>query len=331
MTQTHSLTAYRCTFSYMERNNPVDTDEMKESIKNGEKPSYSLLDFLNDYIKFASSFSNSKSEENADKIDKVIRITKIASTTSLPNDVKRIHIKPQAGKYGEPVTVVEGATNKSHNFGKNDPALYNYNVFFYEKGKEIVALFYRKGTSGCKTVFFETANKELRKRGMKLEMELIVPLDQHIIAQNATASTVTLKWTAPAKKSTDVAENTEYNDGKEKPKTRVIQNLVINLKADESGGIKKIVDNLMLGNISNDVAFARISAEYLGDSNRNNFNDAIIDFKIGNKIVSRFRFGEIENQIGAYNITNSLSVSDFENSLILCADAYYNKIAEGMA
>ncbi len=35
MALTHSLTAYKCSFKYMERNNPVNTEEIKDKIKNG--------------------------------------------------------------------------------------------------------------------------------------------------------------------------------------------------------------------------------------------------------------------------------------------------------
>jgi len=164
----HSLTAYRCIFSYLEYNNPIDTDEMKEKIKNGEKPNYSLTSFMHDYISVASSPIIAKSA------DKVIQLTQIASSTSLPDNVTRIHIQPQVGKYGEPVTVVERDKNRINKFGKNDPALYDYNVFFYEQNNDIIVIFYRKGTSGCKTAFIETANVTLRAKGMKLEMSLIL-------------------------------------------------------------------------------------------------------------------------------------------------------------
>ena len=319
MTLTHSLTAYRCTFSYMERNNPIDTDEMKEAIKNSEKPNYSLTAFIVDYISAVTSLSVAK---NADR---AIQLSQIASTTSLPNGITRIHIQPQAGKHGESITVVEKA--KRHNFGKDAAALYDYNVFFYEKDGIIVAMFYRKGTSGCKTVFLETANNALRGKGMKLEMELIVPLNQYYDVQHGTASQVILKWLVPVNESSDIADTLDDDVAKKKAKTRVVQNLIINLKADESSPIKSIVENLINKRIDEKTAFAQIATKCLGDDNRNSFNEAVIDLKVGNRIVSKIRFGEIENQIGAYNITDTLNTSDLTNSLLACSDAYYKKIA----
>lgn len=323
MLQTHSLTAYRCNFSYMERNNPIETDEMNEAIKNGDKPDYSLCSFISDYIDTASSLAEGQNANRA------ILLTQITSTETLPNNVTRTHIQPQAGKYGEPVTVIKRATKQSHKYGIDDAALYDYNVFFYENEEEIIAIFHRKGTAGCKTVFLETANTALREKGMRLTMKLIVPLDQCHDVHGATPSQVTLKWLVPIDESSDIADNLDDSLVKKKQKTRIVQNLTINLKADESNPIKKIVENLRNNHIDEKTALAEITAKYLGDDNRGNFNDAIVDLKIGNRIVSKIRFGEIENQIGAYNITNALDTANPVKSLIVCADAYYMKIAEG--
>jgi len=322
MLQTHSLTAYRCSFSYLERNNPIDTDEMKVAIKKGESPNYSLETFTTDYISAVSTLPDKQFA------DRAILLTQITSTESLPNNVSRIHLQPQAGKHGEPLTVVQKETNRKHRYKKDDVALYDYNVFFYENNGDIVALFHRKGTSGCKTVFLETANNALRKKGMRLNMKLLVPLDKYHNMQNATPSQVILNWVVPVEESSDIADNLGARAKKKKPKTRVIQNLSINLKAEESNPIKSTIENLMNGNIDEKVAMAEITTRYLGDDNRGKFNDAIVDLKIGNRIVSKFRFGEIESQIGAYDITDKLNPSDFVNSLVACADGYYNKIME---
>jgi len=295
---------------------------MKEAIKNGEPPNYSLEMFTTDYI---SAVSTLPDEQIADR---AILLTKITSTELLPNNASRIHLQPQAGKHGEPLTVVEKETNKKYRYKKDDVALYDYNVFFYENNGDIVALFHRKGTSGCKTIFLETANNALREKGMRLNMKLLVPLDKYFNMQNATPTHVMLRWVVPVDESSDIADNLGNKAKKKKSKTRVVQNLSINLKADESNPIKSTIENLMNGNIDEKVALAEITTKYLGDDNRGNFNDAIVDLKIGNRIVSKFRFGEIESQIGAYDITDNLNSSDFANSLVACADGYYNKIME---
>jgi hypothetical protein len=309
----------------MRRNNPIDTDEMKEIIKNGESPDYSLTEFIGDYISAVSSLTVG---ENADR---AIQLTQIASNTTLPNDVTRIHIQPQAGKHGEPLTVVQKATNQRHRFEKEDAALYDYNVFFYEKSGDILAIFYRKGTSGCKTVFEDTANNVLREKGMKLVMTLVMPLNQYYSTESGTPSQISMKWRVPLNEPSDIADELDNTTKNHKSKSRVIQSMVINLKADESNPIKKIVDNLINNNIDKKTAFAQIATKYLGDDNRDNFNDAVIDLKIGNKIVSKIHFGELENLIGAYNITGSLNTSDLINSLIMCADNYYKQIVEGVS
>ncbi len=240
-------------------------------------------------------------------------------------------MQPKAGKQGESLTVFEGSTNKEHKYSKDDVALYDYNVFFYENGKSIIAIFHRKSMAGCKGVFLETANETLRCKGLKLEMELIVPLNQSCDLKNATASKVIIQWVETKNKSSDIADDLDNDNKKKKNKKSVIQNLTIDLKSNMNQPVKTIIDNFRNGSIDNNTAFAQIKTEYLGEANRNNYNDALIQFKIGKRILPPVRFGEIENQIGSYNITNSLNMSDFANSLKENADNYYIQITEGRA
>jgi len=305
----------------MARNNPVDTGEMKEAIKSGDKPDYSLSAFIDDYISAASSLAVGHNANRA------IQLTQITSTSALPNDILRIHLQPQAGKHGEPITVVENATNQRHRYGKDDAALYDHDVFFYENNENIIAIFYRRGTSGCKTVFFETANDALRPKGMKLEMSLIVPLNQTHALENATPSQVSIQWLVSKEPSSDIADDIAGN-GSSKKKTKWIQKLTIDLKQSQSSSIKSIVERFTRGQIDKDTAFAEIKTKSLLPDNIDNFNDAFIQYNLGGRKIKTVWFGEIENQIGTYDITNSLRTADLANSLLECADAYYDKIVE---
>jgi hypothetical protein len=321
MAQTHSLTAYKCSFDYLSRNNPNVTSELRNKIKNGEKPEYTLSSFINDHIGVISSPTVGRNAERA------IQLTQISTKTLLFDNTTRFYLQPKAGKQGEPITVVEGKTKREYKYNEDDAALYDYNVFLYECGENIVAIFHRKSNAGCKSVFLETANDALRSKGMKIEMELIVPLKQTCDLQNATASKVVIQWLEPKKKSSDKADNLD-DEGKKKEKKKVVRKLIIDLKSNMNSPIKTIIDNLRNGNIDENTAFANIKAKYLGEDNRDNYNDALIKFKLGKRILPPVRFGEIENQIGSYDITNKLNLSDFINSLIKNADKYYQKIAE---
>jgi hypothetical protein len=307
----------------MERNNPLleSDNNMREHIQNGDMPEYSLSDFMMDYISAVSSLAVGV---NADR---AIHLSQITSTTSLANNVSRVHLQPKAGKHGEPITVI--ARQQEHAFDKDATALYDYNVFFYEKNGEIIAIFYRKGISGCKTVFLETANNALRNKGMKLEMSLIMPLNQTYNTQGATPSKVSIQWLVPKKKSSDVADELDETDLAEKKekKEKCIQQVIINLKLAENNVIKAIIERLTGGKIDKQTAFAEIKTKCVVPDNVENFNDAFIQYQIGSRKFT-VRFGEIENQIGAYDITNAFNTLDFLNSLISNADNYYQKIAE---
>ena len=49
MSRVETLTAYRCKFSYMQRNNPL-IDEYREDIKLGKQPEFTFDDFISLYI-----------------------------------------------------------------------------------------------------------------------------------------------------------------------------------------------------------------------------------------------------------------------------------------
>jgi len=321
MALTHTLTAYRCTFDYVAKNNINITDEIKEKIKNGEKPIYSLSDFVNDYIDSVSSLAIGKNANRA------IQLTNFTSS-KMDSGVLKIHIQPKAGKYGENVTVVEKSTKKAYNYKEDDAALYGHNIFFFEKDCDIIAIFYRKGTSGCKTVFYETANDTLRSKGMKLEMSLIMPFFQKHNLQKANATKLIVQWVEPKRKSSDIADELDDDKPERKTTNKVIQKLEIRLKENHNNQIKSIIEKLTSGQIVKEAAFAEIKTKCLGEDNRDKYNDALIQFKIGNKDLPPLRFGDIENQIGAYDITNLISESDFINSLISNADDYYRLITE---
>ncbi len=55
MARIETLSAYRCTFSYLQRNNPLK-EELQEKIKADIPPEYTFADFIEDFCKATSSF-----------------------------------------------------------------------------------------------------------------------------------------------------------------------------------------------------------------------------------------------------------------------------------
>ena len=62
MSKIETLTAYKCAFSYLQRNNPLK-EELKNKIKDGELPDYTFSNFVDDYSKFTSDLAVGKSTE----------------------------------------------------------------------------------------------------------------------------------------------------------------------------------------------------------------------------------------------------------------------------
>ena len=61
MARIETLSAYRCTFSYLQRNNPLK-EELQEKIKADIPPEYTFADFIEDFCKATSSLAKGECE-----------------------------------------------------------------------------------------------------------------------------------------------------------------------------------------------------------------------------------------------------------------------------
>ena len=64
MARIETLSAYRCTFSYLQRNNPLK-EELQEKIKADIPPEYTFADFIEDFCKATSSLAKGEVTERA--------------------------------------------------------------------------------------------------------------------------------------------------------------------------------------------------------------------------------------------------------------------------
>lgn len=316
MARTDTLTAYVCKFSYLKRNNPL-IHEQREAIQEDKNPQYTFLDFVTDYIEFASKLAIG---ENADRA--ILLSDDNVAVEKINENIRRIHLVPSAGKHGRPVKVMKKSTLKEYNFGADSAALYDHHIFVYESDKSNIAIFHRLNGSGCKSVFLETANNVLRKKGLKLEMNVLVPSSNSL--SEATPTKITLLYTRPIL-STDIADNAKNT----KKKKEVVRELGLNLEVADNNAMFKIFRNMQLGKIDQSVAFAQIKAE-CPDSEE--YNDAEIILRIGG-IKKTLRWNELESSLGSFDITNALHAAykkpeDYVPALTKLADEYYFTVKE---
>lgn len=152
MSKIETLTAYKCAFSYLQRNNPLK-EELKNKIKDGELPDYTFSNFVDDYSKFTSYLAVGKSTERA------IFLPEDKVHNRVPyNETNRWMLEPYAGKQGKPFKIIKTTTGKKYDFGADSASLYEHKIFMYECNESFVIIFHRQNGSGCKTVFLETAN-----------------------------------------------------------------------------------------------------------------------------------------------------------------------------
>lgn len=242
MTRRETLTAYKCKITYLLRNNPL-FKEQKKAIKAKENPSYTMSDFVADYQKYTEQVAI------GGNTDRAIMLTDDKwDSKKIADGVTRWHLRPSAGKQGRPVTVMKTNTQKRYDFGSDTAALYEHQVFIYENADSIIVIFHRQNGSGCKSVFLETANKMLRQKGLKLEMDLCMPLSDDI--QTVTPTKITLMYTRTSL-SSDIADN--MSGGKKR--TEVVQDLGLNLEVDDNNKVFRILRNLQTGKIKSNTAF----------------------------------------------------------------------------
>lgn len=131
MARIETLSAYRCTFSYLQRNNPLK-EELQEKIKADIPPEYTFADFIEDFCKATSSLAKGEVTERAIMLPE-------ENVYSRPSEsgVKKWRIVPYAGKQGKPFRIIKTTTGKKYDFGSDSAALYEHNKIFFRVGKRI--------------------------------------------------------------------------------------------------------------------------------------------------------------------------------------------------
>ncbi len=312
MSRIDTLTAYKCKFSYLQRNNPI-YEQQKEAIKAGELPKFTFSEFITTYLKYTTNLAIGK---NADR---AISLSPDQVTQGTINAVHTWHLIPNSGKQGRQITLAQRGTNQKHNFTPDWAALYENHVFVYEDNDSLYIIFHRQNGSGCKSVFLETANKALRDIGLKLEMDLIIPISNGF--KDATPTKITLQF-LKENLSSDIADNIN------KPRKKsIIRDLGLNLEEIENGKVLRILKRLQAGEIDQVNAFALIKAE-LNDAD--DYNDAEVKLRIG-RGYRKVQWNEFDSIMGTYDITDKISIftksnEKFSKELSKLANDYYFEI-----
>jgi len=167
----------------------------------------------------------------------------------------------------------------------------------------------------------EEQREAIQSEGLKLKMDLIVPMIDGI--KDATATKITLQFTKQDK-SSDVADN--INGSRKK---HIIRDLGLNLEASENKEVLGIFKKMQAGKIDQAEAFAQIKAEFKGSDD---YNDAEVKLRVGSRHRT-VQWNEFESIMGTYDISNALHEAfkishDFVGELIKLANEYYKDIIE---
>lgn len=311
----HTLTAYKCYFKFMERNNPLK-DEFSEAIKNEEAPDLSVEDFFAEYISKGHKFLY------GENVDRVVRLKRIESVEQ-KSFFTRIHLVPRTGKQGIDITLIntKDLEKDDYNFGDDWSATYSHNIFAYqpkpERNSHFILMFHRVGGSGCKSVIFETANKVLKERGIRLNMEWVIPYNNQ---SNANIDVVPRKVNLLFQKDNNSPDPADHVRARKEKKV-TIKELSLNLNATENSIIATIFKNLSLKTITKEEAFASIQSETSPE-----FNTAKVAVKIG-KTEKMVSWDDFENLFDGFDITEKINrikgFKGFVEALKECSDEYY--------
>lgn len=305
----HSLTAYKISFSYKLRNNPLK-EELAEAIKNGEKPKLTIKDFLDAVI--ASGTTDGCTRIN----DFAFKLESIASFDER-DGFKRYCIIPKSGKGGRPFQVYKEGKKDPYQFGRDAASLYDNIMYVYEFADGNAYLIcHRYGHSGCKTIFQSVSNEILKEKGMKLELDLILPpgLKDDTDFQ---ARKIILTCSVPCN-STDIADHLG------KGKTKVIKTLTVDLLADQYSSAARTIENFKLKKMTKDATFLSLKREL----NADDYNGAKVSVRIGG-CTRTIDWDTFENAFEGKDITEDIrrkSSLSFNDALSQCSDEYIAEI-----
>lgn len=307
--ETHSLTAYKLEFSYMERNNPLK-DELKEKIKNEEKPKVGIGDLISIMI--------SKSKSNTYLVVDNFAFALSEFKNSSPfDDCHKYVIKPDVGRADVEVKVYKRNRPEPYRYGRNSVSTNSHKIYFYEFPDSSYMICHRKGGSGCKIVLEKVLCSILREKGIKLETTLILPTkDSNLKDYKPQKLIVRYK----AKPSGDIADNVSNN---KRFKEAVIRETTVNLKMSENSLINSFIERRFSNELSENDAFIEVK-KVLGDDD---YNDADILFKVG-KVYRTVKWDSLEELFEGKDITEDLANmgGDLDTNISTCADDYIKEI-----
>lgn len=311
MDNVHSLTAYKLSFSYMLRSNPLK-DELAEAIQTKEKPSITIQEFLQLLIDAGNFDGCITIKGSAFKLEGISNFEK-------HEDYKRYLIVPKAGKAGKPFRVYKIGRREPYQFGSDAASLYDNIMYLYEfaDGNSYL-ICHRFGRSGCKTIFQKVSSEVLKEKGIKLDFDLILPPGLKD-GSDYEAQRITMTYSVPSK-SSDIADHMD-----KQVKTKVIKTLILDLQSDKFSPVNKTIDDYKLKRLTKEEAFATLKAEI----NDTEYNGAKVLIKIGNS-KRTIDWDTFENAFEGKDITEEIHKLSpplsFNDALSKCSDEYIAEI-----
>lgn len=278
-----SITAYTCRIckKYSETDLLCVQGEEKKDI----------FELLDEYFKYINKCKVDTGTQRA------IMLNENINKTVISNGLKRIIVKPDAGKALENFSVINISSNKILKYsGDDNSAIYPHYVFCYSNGEKCVFVFHHYGQSGCKTVFQNTFNKFLSEKGLIARFDVLMS-NEMFEEEKSTSSMQKLKLISTYNDiSSDIADNAKG----EQKKTE--QEVIISLDAPRAKNIKE-----WLKKIKKQPDLQELKNILIEDAYYSDFEEAKVLVKFG-KAARLISLSDFSGMIAEYDITNKIEV-----------------------
>lgn len=275
----HSITAYSCRICLKYK-----SDNLLSSNK------VDIFELLKEYFEYIRKCKIDNG------IGRAIKLSEAISEEQISGNIKRIIIKPDAGKALENFSVINTKTNKVQKFdGDKNSAMYSHYVFCYTGKGKTIFVFHHYGQSGCKTVFLKTFNNFLKDR--KLIAHFDVLLSKEMFNENESYIPEKLKLiTTYNALSTDKADNVQEEQKK------IEQEIIISLRAPRAKSIQEWIKNIKAQPNIEELRELLIQNDY-----SDNFEEAKVSVKFG-KVSRLVSLSEFSGLIAEYDITDKIEI-----------------------
>ncbi|PAF54648.1 hypothetical protein [Mycoplasmopsis agassizii] len=319
--RTDTLMAYEITFTPLVKKSSKKQTILEndaEYIKTDPALNYKLDSFFVDFLKGIKDKNVTKDSQ------KIVLCESIKKDQENENS-QRFYIKTNCGRRNVVTKMVNTKNSETteHIYNEEWSPTIGYNIFAYQIKEKYYAVFHRENNSGCKTAFLEAVNQIIKSKGVRMNLNLLLPNANSHYDYNKPVIPKKIKLFYKKKNTSD--DIADHISKKNKHRQTIVKELTLYLKEHENIFAKNIFEKLWNKLITWGQALKEIQNE-LSDE----YNSASFFVQIGKK-RRWISWEQFEDTIGVYDITKEFDelkkkTNNPIEALGICADNYLSNL-----